>query len=181
MTKEHLIRILDEQVSVGFTGKVNILDPDTNQLLGAISLLDGDIVDSRYKGVKGLKSFFNLCVDEFENISLKYIVEPELIEIGINTIHYPYSILKRKIAEVVEQFRASKSNRPPNDLKILIKPEFIVDGEEVINQEFDLLSTISDYNRVGDIYKECDLLDYEITNALVLLRKKNALKVIKNK
>jgi len=181
MSQEHLIYILDEQVSVGFTGRVNVLSSINKQLFGSLILLDGDVVDCTYKGSIGLKGFFNLCVDEFDNHDLKYIVEPELIDSKKKTIHYPYSVLKRKIAETVEKYRDSKSNKPPENLKILIQPEFIDQGEKVDSNEFDLLSTISDFNRVSDIYKNCNLLDFEITNALVSLRKKKALKVIKNK
>lgn len=181
MAKAHLIHILDEQASVGFTGKVNILEPSTKQILGSISMFEGDLINTKYKSVEGIKAFFNLCVDEFENVELNYIVEPELIDLNSRSIHYPYSVLKRKIAEVIENFRASKQNRPPDHIKILIRPEFVGFGEDITGAEFDLLNTISDYNRVGDIYKNCSLLDYEITNCLVSLRKKNALTVIKNK
>ncbi len=181
MVKAHLIKIIDEQVSVGFTGKINVLEPLTNQVLGGISLFEGDVIHSTYRGVEGIKAFYNLCVDEFENVELSYIVEPELINLRSKTIHFPYSVLKRKIAEVIEKFRDSKANRPPDDLKILIKTEFIDLGQEVSASEFELLRTISDYNRVSEIYKNCKLLDYEITNSLVSLRKKNALTVVKNK
>lgn len=181
MVKAHLIHILDEQISVGFTGKVNVLDPFTKQMLGSVYMFEGELIHTKYKSILGIKAFFNLCIDEFENVELNYIVEPELIDLNSRSIHYPYSVLKRKIAEVVENFRASKENRPPDHIKILIRPEFIGLGEDVTGAEFDLLNTISDYNRVGDIYKYCSLLDYEITNCLVSLRKKNALTVVKNK
>jgi hypothetical protein len=41
------------------------------------------------------------------------------------------------------------------------------------------MCTISDYSDVSEIYKNSKLLDFEITNALVNLRKKDALKVVK--
>lgn len=181
MSRVHLINILDEQVSVGFTGRVNILITDTKQILGSISIHEGEIVHTKYKDNIGLKSFFNLCIDEFENVPLSYVVEPELIDLSHVSIHYPYSVLKRKIAEVVEQFRASKANKPPENLKILIRSDFIDTGEEVNGLEFDLLNTITEFNRVKDIYQNSNLLDFEVTNSLVSLRKKNALTVVKNK
>jgi hypothetical protein len=179
--QEHLVYILDEQVSVGFTGRVNIQNSTNKQYYGSILMIDGDVVDCSYKTAKGLKGFFNLCVDEFDNIGLGYVVEPELISLKKRTIQFPYSVLKRKIAETVEKYRDARSNKPPKDLKILVMPGFIDSGEPISGDEFDLLGTISDFNRVTDIYEKSELLDYEITNALVSLRKKNALKVIKNK
>lgn len=180
-SKEHLIPILDEQHSVGFTGRVNVLDANTKQLLGDIIIHEGQIYLSRYKGSDGLKAFFNLCVDEFENFDLQYVVEPELVDIAKRQIHYPFGVLKRKIAEVVENYKTSKSSRPPENLKILIKSDFISDGEAITGEEFDLLCTLSDFNTVSDLYKHCKLLDYEITNSLVSLRKKNALTVVLKK
>ncbi len=181
MNKDHLIYILDEQVSVGFTGRVNILSSPAKQHLGSILIVDGEIIDCEYKKIDSLKAFFNLCVDEFEKEPLAYIVEPELVELSKKTIHYPYSVLKRKIATVVEGYRESKKHRPPEGLKILLDPAFMSDDKKVTDSEFKLMSTITDYNKVSDIYMNCELLDYEITNCLVSLRKKKALKVIKNK
>ncbi len=181
MSKEHLIYILDEQVSVGFTGKVNALDSKTSQILGSIFLKDGKIIDCSYKGSQSLKGFFNLCIDEFDVKNLKYIVEPEVIDQRLETIHYPYSVLKRKIVEVVEKYRSAKEQKPPGNLKILIEPGFIANGEKVDATEFSLLKTLSDVNRVEDVYSKSTLIDYEITNALVSLRKKKALRVLKNK
>lgn len=179
--KDYLIPILDEQNSVGFTGKVNVLNPSTKQHLGFIALYEGQVYNTKYKGVEGIKAFFNLCVDEFENIELQYVVEPELVDSSQKQIHYPYGTLKRKIKDVIEKFKESKSNKPPGHLKILIKPAFMADGEEVNGEEFELLCTLSDYNLVSDVYQNCKLLDYEITNALVSLRKKNALTVVAKK
>jgi hypothetical protein len=181
LSKEHLVYILDEQVSVGFTGKVNALDSKTSQMLGSIFMKDGKIIDCTYKGSQSVKAFFNLCIDEFDVKNLKYIVEPEIIDQRLETIHYPYSVLKRKIVEVIEKYRAAKLQKPPADLKILTEASFIASGEKVDATEFSLLKTLSDVNRVEDIYSKSPLIDYEITNALVSLRKKKALRVLKNK
>ncbi len=181
MSPDHLISILEEQHSVGFTGKVNVLDRSSNQIFGHVIIFEGDISQCDYKGNEGLKAFYNLCIDEFDETELKYVVEPELVDTTKDSIHYPFSVLKRKITEVVGNYKLNKENRPPDHLKILIKPEFIAKGEAVDNNEYDLLCTLSDYNLVSDVYKHCDLFDYQITNTFVSLRKKNALTVIKNK
>ena len=181
MKSEHLIHILEEQVSVGFTGKINAQNKLSKQHLGFITILDGEIINCIYKGASSLKAFYSLCIDEFESKDLSYVVEPELVDGSRNNIHYPYSVLKRKIADVVEGYRKSNKNRPPGELKIIIKPEFITSGDGVSESEYSLLNTMSDFNRVDDIYKYSKLLDFEVTNSLVSLRKKNALKVIKTK
>ncbi len=178
---ERLLPILDEQHSVGFTGRVNVLDSQTKQLLGEVIISEGQVAFCKYKGVKALKAFFNLCVDEYEGQIFTYIVEPELFDVTRRHIHYPFGVLKRKISEVIEKYSASKQSRPPANLKILVKPDFIGDGEGVTGEEYELLCTLSDFNLVSDVYNNCELIDYEITNALVSLRKKNALTVVAKK
>ncbi len=179
MRTEELFPILDEQVSVGFTGKVNILDALTKGLLGCVEISEGEIWSCKYVSNIGLKAFFNLCVDSFEGDNLfSYVVEPEILQ-SSRSIHYPYSVLKRKSAEVLESYKESKSLRPPGELKLIINPEFLSNGAQVEGDEYDLLCSIADYNKVEEIYKNCALLDYQITNALVSLRKKNALTVVK--
>lgn len=179
MIVQELFPILEEQVSVGFTGKVNILDPASKMLLGSVEMSEGEVWSSFYKRRKGLKAFYNLCIDSFrEGTEFYYVVEPEILN-SSRTIHYPFTVLRRKTAQVVEEFKNNQDLRPPGHLKLLINPEFIKSGKEVEGDEFDLLCCISDYNKVDDIYKNCDLLDYQITNSLVSLRKKNALTVVK--
>ncbi|MCO4753430.1 MAG: hypothetical protein KC478_03060 [Bacteriovoracaceae bacterium] len=179
MRTEELFPILDEQVSVGFTGKVNVLDDLTKRLLGSIDLSEGEVWSCSYRSNLGLKAFFNLCIDSFEGDDIfSYVVEPEILQ-SSRSIHYPYSVLKRKSAEVLESFKESKSLRPPGGLKLIVNPEFLTSGAQVEGDEYDLLCSIADYNKVEEIYKNCELLDYQITNALVSLRKKNALTVVK--
>lgn len=179
MASEELFPILDEQVSVGFTGKVNVLDPSNNRHLGVIELFEGEVFEAKYGGVSGLKAFYNVCVAAFEEgSSFKYVVEPELVQ-TTNKIHYPYNVLKRKVAQIVEIYKENKALRPPDELKLLVNPRFVEAGEPVSATEFDLLSSIADYNSVKEIYKNCELLDYQITNALVSLRKKKAITVVK--
>jgi hypothetical protein len=54
-----------------------------------------------------------------------------------------------------------------------------VEGADVTSDEFEVLAGLTDYNKVGDIYKNVNLLEYEITNALVSLRMKKALRVFR--
>ena len=178
--EKSLLHILEEQVQVGFTGKVNVLDKSTKQLFGNIALFEGSIVHCSFKGSLGLKSFYNIIIEEYENKLFDYVVEPEVVNESIKNIHFSFNHLKGKVLEVVNNYVESKSKRPPSNLKLVINANFISTGDNVTAQEYDLLSTISDFSKVDDIYKNSSLLDFEITNALVSLRKKQAIKVIKN-
>lgn len=175
-----LLYTLDEQVQVGFTGRVNVLDINSKQLYGNISLFEGEIIHCTFKAMAGLKGFYSIIVAEYENKKFDYIVEPEVIDESQRNIFYPFNHLKGKVSDVVSNYEQSKSLRPPANLKLVVNSNFVADGDEVTAQEYELLNTISDYSKVDEIYKNSSLLDYEITNALVSLRKKQAIKVIKN-
>lgn len=173
-----LFAILDEQVSVGFTGKVNVLSKMNRQYLGHMLLKNGDVIQAKYKNTTALKAFFNIIVDDYELTPIFYVVEPETVEDNLKGIHYPYTVLKNKTAEILDKYIASLKLRPPQDLKLIIKADFLSYVDEVTAEEFEVLSTLSDWNLVKDVYQNCHLLDYEITLALVGLRKKGALKVV---
>jgi hypothetical protein len=170
---------IEDQRLVYFTGKLNLLYEKTKQLYAQIYFIGGEVVNVECKGVVGLKGFYSLCINM--NDALTYIIEPELISADKKKIHYSYEKLKQSFNDVEDQYREAMVNRPPNSLKMSVNANFIVDKTAVSNDEFELLCCLSDYNLVEDIYKYCRMLDYQITNALISLRKKKALKVIQIK
>lgn len=176
-----LFKLFEDQAIVLFTGKINALDKDNSSLVGSITFVEGVLCDARFSGVSGYKGFYSLLFEWKSKDSLKFVVEPELINVDKKSIHLPISTLKRKFEEIYNEFLEAEKHRPPKNIKILVKPEFIESSIEVEQVEYNLLCTISDYNKIEDIYKNSELLDYEITNALVNLRKKDAIKVIKAK
>jgi hypothetical protein len=82
------------------------------------------------------------------------------------------------MSDVIKQYRDSLKFRPPENVKIIIDHEFIEDILPVTAQEFEVLETLTEWSSPFDIYQHCQLLDHEITWALVSLRKKTALKII---
>jgi hypothetical protein len=173
-----IFQVLDEQTLVGFTGKVNVLSKLNRQYLGHLLLKNGDVVQAFYKTVTGIKAFFNIVVADYELEPISYVVEPETVEENQRGIHFPYSVLKNRTQEVIEKYLATVKLRPDSNLKLLVKADFLSQSGEVTPEEFEVLSTLSDWNLVRDIYQNCNLVDYEVTLALVGLRKKGALKVI---
>lgn len=160
---------------------MNILDKETSKYLGSIIIHEGEIFNAHYNELIGLKAFYNIVIDEFDDrLELKYVVEPELVKTE-QIIKYPFSVLKRKTAEIVSNYKEHRAQRPPLNLKLVVEPAFLDNGEELNEIEYNLLCTMSDYNLVGDLYKFSPMLEYEITMALVSLRKKNALRVIKKR
>lgn len=178
---EKILAAIEEQVIINFTGKINILNPETKQILGNVLLIDGDLVNTKYQGTQGIKAFYNLCIEENMGKDFDVIIEPEIIGKHERKIDHPFSVLKRRMYEMVSKYKEALKNRPPNNLKLILIPDFLRGQEEVSGEEYSLMCTMSDYNLVSDIYKHSPLLDFEITNALVMLRKKNAIKVVQVK
>lgn len=173
-----LIEVLKEQSSFGFTGKVNVLTHDKGQFLGVVYQHDGLIVGASFNELKNKKALVKMIFDDVENnYHFKFIVEPELLSPEVMAIKISVDELKTEIQKHYQEYIASKKLKPPGHVKLVIDPEVIVSPEELTSMEFEVLMTISEWAKVQDIYKYCKLLDFEITNALVSLRKKKALKV----
>lgn len=177
----NLIEVLKEQSSFGFTGKVNMLSRESGQFLGVIYQQEGAIVGAHIKDLKGKKALFNMIFSDVDSAEdYKFIVEPEVLNPENITLRIPFEEIKREASELYQQYLNAKKLKPSPLLKLVIDPEIIVAKEEITPLEFDVLAVITEYCKVSDIYKHCKLMDFEITNALVSLRKKRAIKVFQN-
>ena len=171
-----LFNIIEEQVTICFTGRVNVLERKSNRFLGAIFLSCGQIVGSTYKSKKGKSALFQIIYDfKQENDEYSFVVEPEIIENSLIEFSLSYKQLIEEWEEFEKRYNDSKKYIPPTDLKLMVKDSFIKDGDNVSANEFELLSMIAKFSDVKEIYEKCSLFEYEITAALVSLRKKDAL------
>lgn len=173
-----ILNTIEEQIAVRFTGRVNVLATFNHQYLGHILFKDGEIFQVIFQNLKGLKAFYQLMIQEFSLQSFNYVVEPEVVEEKERQIHYPFAVIKNKMSDVIKQYRDSLKFRPPENVKILLDSEFLEDSLAVTPQEFLVMETLTEWSSPYDIYQQCDLLDHEITWALVSLRKKSALKIV---
>jgi len=174
-----LFESLDEQTSVRFTGRLNVLDRLSRQMIGLVILKDGEVYRCDYRGVFGLKAFYNMAIESAQLYPQDFIIEPEIINNEDREIHFTYPVLKARTQEVISRYMQHSSHRPPNHIKLMIRPEFIRASEgRVGDAEFRVLCALTEWSKVEDLYRNCPLQDYEITEALVELRKKEALKVV---
>lgn len=174
------LRTIEDQVAFGFTGRINILDKETSQFLGVVLVLDGTLIHSHYQELSGEKAMYRVLIDDVSDLKdLKFIVEPEIIEKGQASFELDFATLKENGEKAFESFKNSKSLRPPDNVNLILKPLFIIGGENVSDREYELMSTISDYSKVKDIYENSRFLEHEVTTSLVSLRKKGAIKVIR--
>ena len=177
----NLIEVLKEQASFGFTGKVNILSRESGQFLGVIYQQEGMLVGAQIKELKGRKALLKMIFDDVEsNQHFKFIVEPELLSPESMTIRMSFEEVKNEAQGHFQEYIAAKKLRPAGNLKLVINPEIIVSKDEITPQEYDVLAVITEWCNVSDIYKYSKLMDFEVTHALVSLRKKRAIKVFQN-
>ncbi len=173
-----LVSVIEEQMSVSFTGKVNILSNFNRQYLGHLVFNSGEIIKATFQGHKGTKAFFQVIVQEYSLNSFVYIVEPEIVDELDRDIFLPYASLKLKMEEVTRLYRDSIKLRPPDHLKIVLNSQFMDKHPNLALHEFTVMLTLTEWSSPFDIYQHCPLLDHEITYALVGLRKKDALKIM---
>ena len=175
-----LIEVLKEQASFGFTGKVNLLSHDNGQFLGVVYQQEGVIVGASFNELKDYKALVKMIFDDLENNHhFKFVVEPEILGQDKCRISLSLNSLIKDIQIKYQEYQHVKKLRPAGELRLLVDPLIIVSNEELTPHEFDVLATITEFSKVSEIYKHSKLLDYEITTALVSLRKKKAIKVYK--
>lgn len=173
-----VLNVIEEQIAVQFTGKVNVLAAFNRQFLGHILFKHGEVIHVTFNGLTGLKAFYHLIIQEYSLQNFDYIVEPELVDEKERQIHYPFAVIKNKLTDIINQYKTSLKLRPPENIKILLDAEFMEDSLAVTPQEFDVMATLTEWNTPFELYHHCQLLDHEITHALVSLRKKGALKIL---
>ena len=174
IVKSKIFSLIEEQVAVKFTGKINILSSYNRQFLGHILFIDGSVVNVSFQKHSDLKALYHLIIIEDLKKNFDYVIEPEVVEEKERHIHYPFSVLKKKLTDVLGLYHSSEKIRPPAQIRFLIKKNFMVSHENVTPEEFEVLKVVSEWSDVENIYNNCQLLDHEITLALVALRKKGA-------
>jgi hypothetical protein len=173
-----LIKTLADQAALNFTGRVNFLDHSTGEYLGKVSLLEGRLVFAKYKQGIGKPALFHCLIDDMEKADISFVVEPEIVSLSESIFVLSYDDFLDVGQKIYQAYRSSKKFKPPGHLRLIVNPDFIPRGEELSYSEFEILTVISDFNKVSDIYNESPLLEFQTINSLVSLRKKGALKVV---
>ncbi len=175
-----LLEILKEQAAFGFTGRINILLRSTGQVVGVVFQKEGYIVSAKMNELTGMNSLHRMVYSDVEQNDFKIIVEPEFIDSELETMKITFEELRDSVQKGFRVYQDSKKLKPPMNLNLIINPEIIVDKTVLTPDEYDVLLLITEWSKVSEIYSKSNLMEYQITNALVSLRKKKALKVFQN-
>ncbi len=172
--------IIEEQISIAFTGRVNVLSRETHRYLGVIYLDSGAIVGANFNELLGKRALYQIIYDANNNEDdFTFVVEPEVIDSGLFSFSLGFKELQIEWLEFKRQYDNSKKFIPPKDLRLLVKDSFIESGDPVTLNEFKVLTLITQTSDVVELYSKASLHEYEVTAALVSLRKKGALTVLK--
>jgi hypothetical protein len=176
-----LLAILNEQEAFGFSGRINVLMRSNNQLIGVVFQYEGKIIGANAGHQKGKKALFYLIFNDVDSTDLyKLVVEPEVISPICFMFELTFSEVKFLAEKQFPEYLQAKKLKPPTHLKLLINPDIIFNSNDVTPEEFAVLSVLSEFSTVQEVYQSSNLLEFEITNALVSLRKKKAIKVLNN-
>ncbi len=176
-----LLEVLSEQSAFGFTGKINVLIKSSSQLYGTIYQNEGSIVGAIAQQFSGKKALFKMVFLDVESSNyLKYVVEPEIIKNENIKMNLSYIDLKAESQTYFQTYIDSKKLKPPMDLQLIVNPEIVVNQENLTPEEFDTLSLLTEWSKVSDVYSQTKLLEFELTNSLVSLRRKKAIRVFQN-
>ncbi len=173
------VKTIADQATLSFTGRINVLEKDTGKYLGKVSLIEGEIVYCAYNGHVGKSSLYNIVIDDQVREGLTFVAEPEIVTLSEAIFQLPYETFIKESSFIYQTYRDSIKLRPPDHIRLLIDPDFVARGPNISFWEYEVLTVISDFNKVADIFSECNLLEYQTINALVSLRKKGALKVLR--
>jgi len=174
-----LVEVIHEQSIMGFTGRVNALSNDNKRFLGVILLVDGEVVATEYGGRFGERALYKLFLEDFNDLKTFYfVVEPEVVTFSQHMFKITFSDFKKKAEKLIVSSQKLSPLRPPAHIKLVVDGDFISKGKSITGKEFSVLCTISDYNSIVQIYNSSYLYEFEITEALISLRKKGAVRVV---
>ena len=115
MIASNFIQLIEEQTVVGFTGKLNILKTKSKQMLGYVLFLEGKVINAFYQNHTGIKAFFSLAIDNHANaIDMTMLIEPEIVNLDQQKIHFPVAILKKKMEDILARYELSKEQNEQN-------------------------------------------------------------------
>lgn len=176
----NLLDILDEQSAINFSGRVNILG-GKRELLGTITFLHGNLVNSRRNRRNSLENLNYFAFEDLESTTTQnYVVEPEIITQEDVLFTLTTGKFKKALSDDYSEYQKIKKLRPPKEVKLLPNVEFLESVKGITPMQFDLLSTISEYSLVSDIYLYSIYSPLNTTKILVSLRKMGAISVIKS-
>jgi hypothetical protein len=175
------LKIIQQQVEIVFSGKINLLLSHNKQLWGIFYIYRGEIVNVSYGPLVADQALFNLLYDySFFVRKLDYVVEAELVSEKQRVWRLTFSQFAEKIYCFGQEISQLHRFRPPDYVFLSVVPTTPSLGNLINKQQRHVMQAIQSYPRVGELYKKSGLLSGDLTKALVSLRRMGIIQVQNN-
>jgi hypothetical protein len=174
---------IEEQCLIGFTGRINILQKVNGRFLGAVFIFEGSIVGARFAQDEGERCLFQVvAIDHSSPEALRFVVEPEILKPSDHKFLMDFEDLSNKLNQFVagaNKGQPVKNLRPPDNTRLVLNADFLKVETPVAAIEFDIMCLVSENAKAKELYRLSPYHESQTTDALVSLRKKGALKVVR--
>lgn len=170
------IEVVKQNTSLGFTGFINVLDKNTRQYLGSVSVNNGHIVGARWSELRDADAILEIVIQDQNHDSLSFVTEPEIINSFSRKLDFEEFL--ELVTQGHQNFLQAKRLAPPPDLRLLVDSVFIIQGEDISELEFRVLKCLTDDPKVQNLYTSIQYPKHFIDMALIQLRRKRAVRVI---
>jgi hypothetical protein len=172
-----LVETILENMTMSFTGRVNVLAEPTKQFIGSVVLNEGVLVDSSYGQMSGKKALANLLMEGRTGNSFSIISEPELIselDFSFNMKEQDFFKFKN---DYFEQYDLLRKLKPSSNLIFQLNPRKLDIYTPINFSEFDVMKLVLATENSGEIYKKSTMLEFDVTKSLISLRRKGIILV----
>ena len=166
-----LVETILENMTISFSGRINILSDQTKQFIGSVLLSDGVLVNAKFGQMSGKKALANLLMEDKSSRGISIVSEPELVtelEFSFNMTEQDFFKFKN---DYFEQFELLKKLRPPKNLRLGINCKKLDIYTPLNFGEFDTMKLVLAFETVEKMYEQSQLLEFDVTKSLISLRK----------
>jgi len=175
-----LLKTLQEQVHIGFSGRVNLLDGNEKRYAGHILMDGGVIVGCRFEKATGQPALLLATSFDSRHDSLSKVVEPEIISSDMKTMALSVEKFSNDAKDYLRKvLRLRKVGLPRKSLFSINKSKLLKEETELLSDEFNLASILWDFKSFSDIIEKTAMETERVGIALLGLKEKKILLVKK--
>ena len=163
------LEVIKNQLYLGHVGKVLFINGASGEHLGYCSLKTGVMGEFHYKKKPLKLAIESLVFDELNpSQKIKSIVEAEVNSTCDQSLELKWSDFKKFVDQSLSKLKMAKKLKPAKDLVLFPLGSNNLPLSPVENQ---VLQKMGQCSKAEDLYKNLNLADFEITFALIALRR----------
>ena len=172
-----LIDTVLENMMISFSGRVNILDSESKQFIGSLTQIEGNIINATLGKSSGKKALASLLMQDHCDEDFLVVTEPELVSASERSFNMDEKAFFKFKNDYLEQYELLNRLKPADNLHFGINSEKIDIYTPLSHEEFNVIKLVLESQLSKDIYNSSNLLEFDVTKALISLRKKGIILV----